>query len=191
MAESSPGGPSPEKDMEVEDDRPMAVGALRRVFKKRHERAGSRVGRRRARVDDDESSEGESGEDDGYVHVQKTTNHYTLNMPGPAAPQSDLPYRLLGCVFCYMVLACAEFNGRMALAATCSLVSTRRWQSLPYTSSFNSCLCCNATLNTASASTPWTSCRRLRNAPWPTESTSAPKAKYLRWERSVLRGRHV
>ncbi|RPD59409.1 hypothetical protein L226DRAFT_547592 [Lentinus tigrinus ALCF2SS1-7] len=97
MAESSPGGPSPEKDKEADGDRPMAVGALRRVFKKRNERARSKVGRRRARVNDDESSEDESGDEEGYVHVQKTTNHYTLNMAGPGQ-QSDLPYRLLGYV---------------------------------------------------------------------------------------------
>ena len=109
MAESSPGGPSPEKDKEAEGERPMAVGALRRVYTKRNERARSKVGRRRARVDDEESSEDESGDDEGYVHVQKTTNHYTLNMAGPGQ-QSDLPYRLLGCVSPFLMSVSQGFD---------------------------------------------------------------------------------
>lgn len=100
MLEASPGGPSPEKDKEKEEDgeRTLAVGALRRVFKKRSERGRSQLGRRRARVDDDESTSGETDEEEDRPLTQKTTNHYTLNVAGPAVPQSDLPYRLLGCV---------------------------------------------------------------------------------------------
>ncbi|KAI0825385.1 Di-sulfide bridge nucleocytoplasmic transport domain-containing protein [Trametes gibbosa] len=91
---------SPEKESENDGERSMAVGALRRVFNKRKTRERSQLGRRRARVDGDESSAEESGEDDDRhgVVAQKTTNHYTLNLPGPIVPQSDLPYRLLGYV---------------------------------------------------------------------------------------------
>ncbi|KAI0369931.1 hypothetical protein BV20DRAFT_945153 [Pilatotrama ljubarskyi] len=91
---------SPEKEKEGEGERSLAVGALRRVFRKRKARERSQVGRRRARVDDGESSAEESGEeDDRYGAVtRKTSNHYTLNLAGPAPPQSDLPYRLLGYV---------------------------------------------------------------------------------------------
>lgn len=100
MLEASPGGPSPAKDKEKEEDgeRTLAVGALRRVFKKRSERGRSQLGRRRTRVDDDESTSGETDEEEDRPLTQKTTNHYTLNVAGPAVPQSDLPYRLLGCV---------------------------------------------------------------------------------------------
>ena len=102
MSEVSPGGPSPDKEQiqqKEEGERALAVGALRRVYKKRNERERSRLGRRRGRIDDDESSGEETGEDDQPGPVtQKTTNHYTLNVAGPAAPQSDTPYRLLGCV---------------------------------------------------------------------------------------------
>ncbi|KAI0771028.1 Di-sulfide bridge nucleocytoplasmic transport domain-containing protein [Trametes elegans] len=101
---------TPEKDKEGDGERSLAVGALRRVFKKRHARDRSQLGRRRARVQDDESSAEESGEEDdqhGTV-TRKTSNHYTLNLPGPAPVQSDLPYRLLGYVQ-------VVFNGSLAL----------------------------------------------------------------------------
>lgn len=46
----------------------------------------------------DDSDEDEDSDDEGRVTplTQNTSNHYTLNMPGPAPPQSDLPYVLLG-----------------------------------------------------------------------------------------------
>ncbi|KAI0668678.1 Di-sulfide bridge nucleocytoplasmic transport domain-containing protein [Trametes maxima] len=92
--------PEKEKEGEGEGERSLAVGALRRVFNKRHGRERSRLGRRRARVDDGISSAEESGDEDDHraAVTRKTTNHYTLNLPGPAPPQSDLPYRLLGYV---------------------------------------------------------------------------------------------
>ena len=100
MLEVSPAGKSPEKEQEGEGGRTMAVGALRRVFNKRRGRDRSRTGRRRARVDDEGGSDGEESDDED-LHgplTQKTTNHYTLNMAGPQAPHSDLPFRLLGYV---------------------------------------------------------------------------------------------
>ncbi|KAL1940662.1 hypothetical protein VTO73DRAFT_8097 [Trametes versicolor] len=91
---------SPEKENGTDGERSLAVGALRRVFKRRNARDRSQLGRRRARVDDDESAGEDSGEEeDGYGAVtRKTSNHYTLNLAGPTAPQSDMPYRLLGYV---------------------------------------------------------------------------------------------
>ncbi|KAI8983228.1 Di-sulfide bridge nucleocytoplasmic transport domain-containing protein [Trametes punicea] len=104
--------PSPEKERETEGEgeRPMAVGALRRVFRKRRARERSQLGRRRARVEDDDSTAEDSGDEvDQYAAVtRKTSNHYTLNLSGPAAPQSDLPYRLLGYVQ-------VVFNGSLVL----------------------------------------------------------------------------
>ncbi|KAI0757578.1 Di-sulfide bridge nucleocytoplasmic transport domain-containing protein [Daedaleopsis nitida] len=116
MSDASPGGPSPEKETEEERERTMAVGALRRVFNKRKGRGRSRLGQRYARADDEESSGEESGEDE--IHrplTQKTTNHYTLNVAGPAVPQSDTPYRLLGYVQ-------VVFNGSLAAIALYLLV---------------------------------------------------------------------
>ena len=100
MADSSPSHPSPDKDKEKDKDddgeRALAVGALRRVYKRRTGRERSQVRRHRSRVEDEDSSAGESdGEEDQYAVTQKTTNHYTLNM-ATAPPPSDLPFRLLG-----------------------------------------------------------------------------------------------
>ena len=99
MADSSPARPSPEKEKGEEKgdeaERSLAVGALRRVYKRRTGREKSLVRRHRSRVDDEGSSAGESDGED-YAPVTKMTNHYTLNMPGPATPPSDLPFRLLG-----------------------------------------------------------------------------------------------
>lgn len=88
----------------------MAVGALRRVFKKRQGRERSQVRRRRAHVDDDESSGEESGEEGQYQAIrQKTTNHYTLNLAGPSGPPSDFSFRALGYVPCILSRVCAMF----------------------------------------------------------------------------------
>ena len=99
MADSSPAGPSPakmeDKERDDEAERILAAGALRRVYNRRNERARSRSRRHRSRVDDEDSSGSEEA-DEQYAVTRKTTNHYTLNMAGPSAPQSDLPFRLLG-----------------------------------------------------------------------------------------------
>lgn len=104
MAELSPpklSQTSPEKDNEngAGGDRSIALGAVRRVFKSRQRaRERSRLGRGRSRGTDGDSSEEEESEDEGRVTpiTQTTSNHYTLNLPGPAPPQSDLPYIMLG-----------------------------------------------------------------------------------------------
>ncbi|EJF58786.1 Di-sulfide bridge nucleocytoplasmic transport domain-containing protein [Dichomitus squalens] len=99
MSESSPGSKLTEQEQDGEGNRPVSGAALRRVYKRRNQRDRSRLGRRHARVDDGESSGEESGEEGDHAPLtQKTTNHYTLNMAGPIAPQSDLPFRLLGYV---------------------------------------------------------------------------------------------
>lgn len=112
MSEVSPAGKSPEKEQEGEDERTMAVGALRRVFNKRR----GRDRRRLARVDDgDESNGEESGDEDHAPLTRKTTNHYTLNMAGLHAQPSDLPFRLLGYVQ-------VGFNGALAVLGIYLLV---------------------------------------------------------------------
>ncbi|KAH9949452.1 Di-sulfide bridge nucleocytoplasmic transport domain-containing protein [Amylocystis lapponica] len=103
MSEFSPPKPSGaphEKDApgESEADRAYAVGAMRRVYKAR-QRGKSLVRRAKSKGIDDEGSdtEDDSG-DEGAVTpmTQNMSNHYTLNMPGPAPPQRDLPYVLSG-----------------------------------------------------------------------------------------------
>ena len=116
MSEASPPAPRPtnndkegqEKD---EDGRSIATGALKRVFKSRQKakaRERSRLalvvrrGKSRGRVSDDEDTgdedEGSDEDDDDEYEalVQRTSNHYTLNVPAPAPPKSETPYLLLG-----------------------------------------------------------------------------------------------
>lgn len=90
---------------EEREERSIAVGALRRVFKSRQKaRERSRLvprGRSRGRVSDDDASEVDEDDDDDAFGpmMHSTSNHYTLNVPAPAPPKSDTPYVLLGCVF--------------------------------------------------------------------------------------------
>ena len=84
--------------------RPVATGGLRRVFKQRNKRHDSSltVQRHRLPEESDAFSASESDSDDekpvGPVN-QRTSHHYTLNMPAPAPAPSELPYILLGQVF--------------------------------------------------------------------------------------------
>ena len=105
MVDASPPQPST-RDQDENDDREgsarkIATGGLVRVFKSRQkQRAKSRLATTQAQVEDEES-EAES-EQEGIVTpiTQNTSNHYTLNIPGPVAPRSDTPYVLLGYVTC-------------------------------------------------------------------------------------------
>jgi hypothetical protein len=85
------------KEKEPDNIRPVATGGLRRVFKQRTKRLYSRR-RLRENENDEGLSSGAESEDDGAVTpvTQNTSNHYTLNIPANPAPQSDLPYILLG-----------------------------------------------------------------------------------------------
>jgi len=85
-----------QKEESLEQKRPIATGALRRVFRSRRRTRG-----RSRRLDDNEDSGlGSESEDDEDEQValrpQKTSNHYTLNLPAHAPPQSETPYLLLG-----------------------------------------------------------------------------------------------
>ncbi|KAH9836764.1 Di-sulfide bridge nucleocytoplasmic transport domain-containing protein [Rhodofomes roseus] len=86
-------------EKEGEGERAVALGAVRRVYRSRQRaRERSRARRGKSRGLDQEGSDvtDESDDDERGVVTQSTSNHYTLNMPGPAPPQSDLPYVLLG-----------------------------------------------------------------------------------------------
>ncbi|KAI0935666.1 hypothetical protein AcV5_004021 [Taiwanofungus camphoratus] len=102
MSELSP-PKAPQESLDVPKDgkgeRTLALGAMRRVFKSREKaRQRSQLRKARGRENGEEGSEEEdSEEEDRDAPVsQNMSNHYTLNMPGPAPPQSDLPYILLG-----------------------------------------------------------------------------------------------
>lgn len=97
MSESSPVRTDTEVDGK-ENGRPMALGALRRVY---HQRRGSRMSKtshlRRGPEGEDEGFD--SGSDEGGEVgpiTQNTSNHYTVNMPAPASAPSEAPYVLLG-----------------------------------------------------------------------------------------------
>jgi len=89
-----------EKD--ADNGRPVATGGMRRVYNQRRKRQENRlvVTRNRRTGDEDEVASRSDSESEGEGTVtpltQNTSNHYTLNMPAPAPPQSDLPYILLG-----------------------------------------------------------------------------------------------
>jgi hypothetical protein len=103
MSETSPlKQDDPVKSSEEDANRAISLGGIRRVFRSRHAKAKSR---NLARMED-ECSDGDSQsdiEDDRIVRAKSPvtrtlSNHYTLNMPSPPAPKSELPYVLSGLV---------------------------------------------------------------------------------------------
>ena len=103
MTEVSPPKPAnTEKGDSAEDNstqgRAVALGGLRRVYKSRQKMKEKRLVVKRRAQGDEEGSDADSDEDDYVPVTQNTSNHYTLNMPGPVPQQSDLPYILLGYV---------------------------------------------------------------------------------------------
>lgn len=85
--------------------RPFATGGLRRVFKQRNRRHESYLTTQRHRSQEEgdvpSASESDSDTENSVTPVNRTTSHhYTLNMPAPASPPSELPYILLGKVLC-------------------------------------------------------------------------------------------
>ncbi|KAI0063139.1 hypothetical protein BV25DRAFT_449112 [Artomyces pyxidatus] len=76
------------------EERAVALGAVRRVFRSRQRR------RERARESDESGSDESEAEEQESprkraARVQKTSHHYTLNMPSPSA-RNETPYVLLG-----------------------------------------------------------------------------------------------
>ncbi len=103
MTEVSPPKPAyPDKGGDAEEDstqgRAVALGGLRRVYKSRQKMKERKLVVTRRTQGDEEGSDADSDEDDFVPVTQNTSNHYTLNMPGPVSQQSDLPYILLGYV---------------------------------------------------------------------------------------------
>ncbi|KAJ7239002.1 Di-sulfide bridge nucleocytoplasmic transport domain-containing protein [Mycena haematopus] len=78
--------------------RKVSTGGMRRVLKSRMKSALSMSTVPESRGDErDPYSDSEDDGDGRLTRTNSTTsNHYTLNMPSPPAPQSDVPYILLG-----------------------------------------------------------------------------------------------
>lgn len=112
MAEASP----PQVTMKDADEdesmegnsRSIATGGMKRLFRLRQrQKEKSRLAVARVKAESD-CSEAESDDDGGSSVVtpitQNTSNHYTLNMPGPASPRSETPDILIGYGFVVHVL---------------------------------------------------------------------------------------
>lgn len=95
---------SPDKieDKKPENGRVVALGGMRRIYNKRQKSRDIRTGRRW--VEEEEHNDADESDSDDETDramsalTQNTSNHYTLNIPAPPPPQSDLPYVLLGFV---------------------------------------------------------------------------------------------
>ncbi|KAJ8520361.1 hypothetical protein ONZ45_g2814 [Pleurotus djamor] len=84
-------------DKRGDNSRTVASGAMRRVFNARKKAREEERRTTDATVEDASDSEDEA-EHKRVAPIRKTTtsNHYTLNMPSPPTPHSDLPYLLSG-----------------------------------------------------------------------------------------------
>jgi len=108
MVDASP--PSNRDNASTKTDRPVATGALRRVYKARHKTPGKSKLSRRMMVEDDESEgseEGESDDDEGQQLIPNTSHHYTLNMASPEQPKAEGHAVLLGYVGFISILYCS------------------------------------------------------------------------------------
>lgn len=95
-----------ESEHQLEEDSPekrlISNAAVRRLARKRNNKGRSnrdRGGSRLAEVEDAEDSEDDGYDSDGSPRrpiTQSTSNHYTLNMPGPTQHRTETPYVLLG-----------------------------------------------------------------------------------------------
>lgn len=95
MTDASPHRP---EEQSTGGGRAVAAGGMRRVFRSRQQ-ARARYSSRSRQIEDENGSGSENDEEESgqmTPRSQTTSNHYTLNMPSPAPPQSDLPYILLG-----------------------------------------------------------------------------------------------
>lgn len=78
--------------------RSVAAGAMRRVYKSRTQARAEKL-RSQGVMEEDASDSEDEDENKRVAPIrQSTSNHYTLHMPSPPAPQSDLPYILSGYV---------------------------------------------------------------------------------------------
>jgi hypothetical protein len=102
MREASPPKPEGAASPEANGGRKVSTGGMRRVLKSRMKSALSMSTVPESRGDERDPYSDTDDETDSagqqLTRTSSTSNHYTLNMPSPPAPQSDVPYILLGCV---------------------------------------------------------------------------------------------
>lgn len=149
------------EEIESPEVRRMSNAAVKRVERSRRRTKGRNwTARRRARTagdgESDESDEEEDDEDGRALAPvkQSTSNHYTLNMPGPAVPASDTPYILLG----YLLFSTTLYHAQLTFASDIFnfyLICLSFWFS--YISCFSLFSLCSTMLSSASASIPWVS----------------------------------
>ncbi|KAK7064768.1 nuclear membrane protein [Favolaschia claudopus] len=100
MREASPPKPEPGAvavSPEGSGGRKMSANGMRRVLKSRMKSALSMSTVPESRGDSYSDSEDETTEPTSRLtRTGSTSNHYTLNLPSPPAPKSDVPYVLLG-----------------------------------------------------------------------------------------------
>jgi hypothetical protein len=101
MSDATPPKPPRSVSPSKQDSaRPIAIGALRRVYKARHKAGPSNlslVSTRGGENGDEEDDENDDEEEEPRTPVAQTmSNHYTLNLPAPLLPKPDTPYVLLG-----------------------------------------------------------------------------------------------
>lgn len=100
--EQSAGDGEEQQEEGSPEKRLISNAAVRRLARKRTNKGRSnrdRGGSRLAEVEDAEESEDEGYDSDGSPRrsvVQSTSNHYTLNLPGPSTQKPETPYVLLG-----------------------------------------------------------------------------------------------
>ncbi|KAK0198105.1 Di-sulfide bridge nucleocytoplasmic transport domain-containing protein [Armillaria mellea] len=88
--------PKPEEP-KSERGRLIATGGLRRVFRARQKANGRQLSKTDGHDEEDDDLDSDEENDRTVTPInQNTSNHYTLNLPSPPAPQSDTPYILLG-----------------------------------------------------------------------------------------------
>ena len=99
MAEASPPAAIENTQKEPEQSL-MVVSGGKRVHKRRGRAEGRSHLSQQATVESDgEASDGvDETMDMARPVTHQTSNHYTLNVPGPTASRSDMPYVLLGYV---------------------------------------------------------------------------------------------
>ncbi|KAJ7789466.1 Di-sulfide bridge nucleocytoplasmic transport domain-containing protein [Mycena olivaceomarginata] len=100
MREASPPKPEGAASPEANGGRKVSTGGMRRVLKSRMKSALSMSTVPESRGDERDPYSDTDDETDSagqqLTRTSSTSNHYTLNMPSPPAPQSDVPYILLG-----------------------------------------------------------------------------------------------
>ncbi|KAJ3713513.1 Di-sulfide bridge nucleocytoplasmic transport domain-containing protein [Lentinula raphanica] len=101
MSDASPPKSEEHKKFQSNNDRAVATGALRRVYRARHKTPrGTKLRMHDRDMEDDDDDDPNASDDDVEelnTWNQSTSNHYTLNVAPTSAPtSSDTPYILLG-----------------------------------------------------------------------------------------------